>query len=128
MDGALSLSNEAGLLGGDPITLGGFRRPDRTSTGFWGLKEFDAAVVDLALLRGGIQWRLWKNVHWQAAANGAWTGFLHDDTYLILEEKFVLGYGTTIGLKGPFGLIQLGVASNTANEQVLGWFNLGFRI
>ena len=127
-DGVGSISDEAELVNTDQMILGGFRRPDRTSVAFWGLNEFDGGVTELALLRGGVQWRFGKNIFWQVAYNAAWTGFSKDDRSLILGERFVQGAGSTLGMRGVFGLIQVGVATNATNEQVIGWFNFGFRL
>jgi hypothetical protein len=95
---------------------------------FWGLYEYDGDVNDLLVLRGGLQARIGRSIFLQAATNGLWTGFRPEDPSTVLGERFVIGYGGTVGLRGLWGILQVGLSSNAVNHAVIGWFNLGFRI
>ena len=127
-DGAASMADRTDLSGADVLNIGGMRRPDRTSIPFWGLNEYDGGVNDLLVLRGGLQLRFGKNLFWQGATNVLWTGFRDGDLSEVLGDRQVVGLGSTLGLRGMWGLVQVGVSTNLSNDQVLGWFNLGYRL
>ncbi|MCB0810762.1 MAG: hypothetical protein KDB96_15905, partial [Flavobacteriales bacterium] len=82
----------------------------------------------LLVLRGGLQLRFGKNLFWQGATNVLWTGFRDGDLSEVLGDRQVVGLGSTLGLRGMWGLVQVGVSTNLSNDQVLGWFNLGYRL
>ena len=75
-----------------------------------------------------MQWELARDVFWQVQANGLFSSWRPDPVLLVNGRTALYGAGSTLGLRTGLGILQLGVAGNADLDEVLGYFNFGFRL
>jgi hypothetical protein len=126
--GALSLCTERTLTPGDQLLIGGMKANGRESLAFWGLNEYDEQLAEFAMVRGGFQWELVKDLYWQVQGNGLFTALRPGFEVLDNGGNTLWGVGTTLGIRTTLGVVQVGAANNLSSSEWLGYFNFGFRL
>ncbi|MBL7963349.1 MAG: patatin-like phospholipase family protein [Flavobacteriales bacterium] len=126
--GVLSLASTLDLSGGDQWLVGGMKSNGRESVAFWGLPEYDEGLAEFAMVRAGFQWELMKDLFWQLQGNGLFTALRPGFETLDTGDDTLWGFGSTVGMRTPLGVVQFGVATNTTDNNVLGYFNFGYRL
>ncbi len=128
LSGDATMGTERIVAPGDMLLVGGMKANGRESFPFWGLSEYQETLPEFAILRAGMQWELARDVFWQVQANGLFSSWRPDPVLLVNGRTALYGAGSTLGLRTGLGILQLGVAGNADLDEVLGYFNFGFRL
>ncbi len=126
--GNFAISSETNMAPGDLLLVGGIKANGRESVPFWGLSEYQETLSEFGILRAGVQWELAKDLFWQVQGNGLFSRLRKDPALLVNGGTELFGGGTTLGLRTGLGIVQVGAAGNFDSDEVMGYFNFGFRL
>ncbi|MDG1277622.1 MAG: patatin-like phospholipase family protein [Algoriphagus sp.] len=111
--------------------IGGYQNIRFTDTRFWGLNYAEVTAANFLKMGLDIQVVPLKKIFLRGGMN--WLGFSDyvplDDSDLrskIFQDEQYFGYGVDLSYQSLIGPITIGVTSNSKDNQIRGYFSLGF--
>ena len=130
----LHVSSHAGLTLGENFTLvkeflaGGVFTAYSYLIPFEGFNELEYSSLQLITGGAGIQWEFLTDFYAEPRINiliGA--DYIEDFVNVKTEKELILGYGLQFGYASIIGPIIVNVSSNTYNNKLRSFFNVGYR-
>jgi NTE family protein len=130
----LHISSHAGLTLGENFTLvkeflaGGTFTAYSYLIPFEGFNELEYSSLQLITGGAGIQWEFFPDFYVEPRLNVLIAAdYIEDFVNTEIEEEFVLGYGVQLGYASIIGPIIVNVSSNSYNNKLRSFFNVGYR-
>ncbi|HKK60853.1 MAG TPA: patatin-like phospholipase family protein [Salinivirga sp.] len=126
--------SHAGLTFGENFTLvkqymaGGIFTAYSYLIPFTGFNELEYTALQILSGGSGLQYELFTDIFIEPRVNILLSAdYIEDFINTSLEERFILGYGLKLGYSSIIGPVVVSVSSNTYNNKVRSFFNLGYR-
>jgi NTE family protein len=95
---------------------------------FEGFNELEYSSLQILTGGVGLQWEFFRDFYLEPRLNVMVAAdYLEDFVNTKIEEEFIAGYGLQLGYSSIIGPIIINVSSNTYNNKLRSFFNVGYR-